>query len=246
VPGDKSFRLNPTTTLKAHNKQSDDQRDTQTNTMAPIFHLIGLVAFLSSPSINGADAFSLRPSAVSHRCRIHSTTSTTTALSAIEIGTDDDDDVDPSLPGQMKISEIKSELDLRKVNYNDCFDREALEIRLNEARCSGKADPSLIDEFNRRNLEANVKGEDALEVTDNMLESAVGGDGTLPGGLPPDMLKSMMSDPELVNMLRSPKMQEVMKLVMEGGQDALEDAMTNDKEAYECVTKLNSIMGNMK
>ena len=137
---------------------------------------------------------------------------TTSSLGmVIEIGPTDDD-VDPPLPGQMKISEIKSELDLRAVTYNDCFDRDSLEARLNEARASGKADPSLIDEFNRRNLEANVKGE-SFEVSDEILGESVGGDGTLPGGMPPEMLKAMMGDEELVAMLRSPKMQDIVSIV---------------------------------
>jgi hypothetical protein len=144
----------------------------------------------------------------------------------------------------MKVSEIKSELDLRKVNYKDCFDRESLERRLDEARASGKADPSIIDKFNKQNLEANVKGE-SFEVSDEVIEKSVGGDGTLPGGMPPDMLKSMMADPEIVGMLRSPKMQEVMKLLMTEGQEALEQAMKNDQDTYECVQKLNQIMGKM-
>ena len=97
----------------------------------------------------------------------------------VEIGPTDDD-VEPALPGEMKISEIKSELDLRKVSYNDCFDRQSLEIRLNDARSSGKSDPSIIDKFNKQNLDANIKGE-SFEVTDDMIENATGGDGTLPG-----------------------------------------------------------------
>ncbi len=128
----------------------------------------------------------------------------------IEVGPTDDDIEDQNTPpGQMKISEIKSELDLRKVSYSDCFDRESLELRLNSARASGKADPSIIDEFNRRNQEADGK---KLEVSEDMVENAVGGDGTLPGGMPPEMLMQMMQDEELVTMLRSPKMQEVMKV----------------------------------
>lgn len=161
----------------------------------------------------------------------------------IEIGPTDDD-IEPPLPGQMKIAEIKSELDLRKVSYSDCFERESLESRLNEARASGKADPSIIDEFNRRNLEANVKGE-SFEVSDEMIENSVGGDGTLPGGMPPEMLKAMMNDEELVTMIRSPKMQEIMKLMMSGGQGELEKAMADDQETYECVQKLNQIMGKL-
>ena len=155
-----------------------------------------------------------------------------------------DDDVDPPVPGQMKLSEIKSELDLRAVPYSDCFDRESLEIRLNDARCSGKADPSIIDQFNKANEEAAKEGK-ALEIDEGVLESALGGDGTLPGGMPPEMLQDMMSDPELIAMLRNPKMQEVMKLVMEGGQDAFEEATKGDAEMIELVKKLNAIMGRL-
>jgi len=36
-----------------------------------------------------------------------------------------------------------------------------------------------------------------------------------------------------------------MKLVMSGGQEELEKLMAVDKETYECVTKLNQIMGKM-
>lgn len=202
------------------------------------YKLCFLAAFCSLPFSTTVDAFT-SINAFSRSCLKTSTF----PLYAIEIGPTDDD-VEPPLPGQMKISEIKSELDLRKVDYKDCFDRESLERRLDEARASGKADPSIIDEFNKRNLEANVKGE-SFEVSDEMMDSALGGDGTLPGGMPPDMLKSMMADPELVAMLRSPKMQDVMKLMMTEGQEALEEAMKNDKETYECVQKMNQIMGRM-
>lgn len=98
---------------------------------------------------------------------------------------------------------------MRKVSYTDCFDRDSLELRLNDARASGKADPSIIDEFNKRNLDANIKGE-SFSVSDEMIENSVGGDGTLPGGMPPEMLKAMMGNEELVTMLRSPKMQEIV------------------------------------
>ena len=48
---------------------------------------------------------------------------------------DDEDEIDPS---QMKVSEIKGELDARKVDYSDCFEKTELEKRLLQAR----ADPS--------------------------------------------------------------------------------------------------------
>jgi hypothetical protein len=198
-----------------------------------ILHLLWIIQFLTL-EVNG-----FVPAI--HR---HFTSTSVTLLSmVVEIGPTDDD-VEPPLPGQMKISEIKSELDLRAVSYSDCFDRESLETRLNEARCTGKADPSILDRFNKANEEAAKEGK-ALEVDDKVLENALGGDGTLPGGMPLDMLQEMLSDPELVSMLRNPKMQEVMKLVMEGGQDAFEEAMKSDQEMLELVKKLNLIMGKM-
>lgn len=62
--------------------------------------------------------------------------------------------------------------------------------------------------------------------------------------MPPDMLKQLMANPELMELMTNPKMQEVMKTMMTGGQAELERAMQEDKEVYELVTKLNSIIGN--
>jgi len=39
------------------------------------------------------------------------------------------------------------------------------------------------------------------------------------GGMPPDMLKELMSNPELMELLQSVKMQDAMKLMMTGGQE---------------------------
>ena len=62
--------------------------------------------------------------------------------------------------------------------------------------------------------------------------------------MPPDMLKQLMANPELMKLMTNPKMQEVMKTMMTGGQAELEKAMQEDKEVYELVTKLNGIIGN--
>ena len=53
--------------------------------------------------------------------------------------------------------------------------------------------------------------------------------------MPPEMMKAMMGDEELVTMLRSPKFQDIMKLMMDGGQSELEKKTTEDPETYECV-----------
>jgi glutamine amidotransferase PdxT len=61
--------------------------------------------------------------------------------------------------------------------------------------------------------------------------------------MPPDMLKKLMGNPELMEIMSNPKMQEVMTMMMTGGQDTLMKAMSEDQEVYEIVTKLNQIMG---
>ena len=92
-----------------------------------------------------------------------------------------------------------------------------------------------------------MKGETFLTpdaVTDDAVASALGGDGTLPGGMPPEMLKQLVSDPELMVLLQNPKMQDVMKIIMSDGQEALQKKMAEDREIREMVMKLNFVMGN--
>lgn len=60
--------------------------------------------------------------------------------------------------------------------------------------------------------------------------------------MPPDMLKQLMGNPEVMELMNNPKMQQVMKIMMTGGRDAIEVAMIEDKEIYELVTKLNDVM----
>ena len=60
----------------------------------------------------------------------------------------------------------------------------------------------------------------------------------------PDVLKDLLGNPELVVLLQNVKMQEVMKLMMSDGQDALIQAMEDDPETRELVMKLNEIMGS--
>ena len=62
---------------------------------------------------------------------------------------DDDDDEEEVEPGKMRVSEIKAELDMRGVSYADCFDKESLATRLEEARATGKANPEILEKFNK-------------------------------------------------------------------------------------------------
>mmetsp|Transcript_5179 Transcript_5179/g.8827 ORF Transcript_5179/g.8827 Transcript_5179/m.8827 type:complete len:215 (-) Transcript_5179:106-750(-) len=203
------------------------------------------IVVLSVVGIGAASAFS--PSAHSSLCNRPTSTLTPSSslllhatASANEDGVIDlgDDEYEEVEPGKMRVSEIKAELKLRNVDFSDCFEKESLAARLASARMQGKADPSLVDDFKQR-----IEEKETIDIDDEVLQSAVGGDGTLPGGMPPDMLRSLMSNPELVELLQSEKMQGVMKLMMTEGQEGMQKAMEEDQEVYELVMKLNKVMG---
>jgi hypothetical protein len=159
---------------------------------------------------------------------------------------DDDENVEP---GMMRISEIKAELDLRNISYNDCFDKESLVQRLIKARKDGIADPSILEKFNKQNLEGIFRGESmqtmVKEITDSDIEAATANDGTIPGGLTPEKFKKLISNPEIMSALSSTKMQDAMKLMMTGNQDELEKEIENDNELREQVEKLDSILKSL-
>ena len=161
----------------------------------------------------------------------------------VEVVTDDDDDEEEVEPGKLRVSEIKAELDMRGIDYVDCFDKESLAQRLEEARATGKANPKIIDNFNKQKLEETFN-EQKLEVKDEDIDRIKANDGTLPGGMDPEMFKSLVGNPEIMALMQSPKMQDAMKLMMGGGPQDLEKAMADDPELLELVQKLNSIMSD--
>jgi len=148
-------------------------------------------------------------------------------------------------PGKMRVSEIKAELDLRGISYADCFDKESLVLRLEEARATGKADPTILEKFNKQKLEQQFK-EEKVEVRDEDISAAVANDGTLPGGLTPDQFKKLTGNPEIMSLLQSTKMQEAMKLMMTGGREDLEEKLKEDPELQETVQKLDEIMRSLQ
>ena len=48
----------------------------------------------------------------------------------------------------MSIDELKAELELRGVDFKDCFSKSELVNRLIESRVAGKAIPDILDKFN--------------------------------------------------------------------------------------------------
>ena len=87
--------------------------------------------------------------------------------------------------------------------------------------------------------------EEKLEIQDEDLQKAVANDGTLPGGMDPEIFKSLMANPEVMAMLQNPKLQQGMKIMMSEGQPGLEKAMAADPEMTEIIKKLNSLVSFM-
>ena len=158
---------------------------------------------------------------------------------------DDDDDDEDVEPGKMRVSEIKAELDLREVSYEDCFDKESLVQRLREVRATGQASPKIIDQFNRQKLESDFSPDKKVEIQDQDIDQAVANDGTLPGGLTPEQFKKLAGNPEIMTLLQNSKMQEAMTLMMTGGRDELEKKLRDDPELRETVEKLDGIMKSL-
>ncbi len=80
------------------------------------------------------------------------------------------------------------------------------------------------------------------DISDASINAVLSSDGKLPGGLTPEQLKKLVSNPELMAMLQSVRMQEVMKLMMTSGPEALQKAMEEDEETKQLVRKLNEVM----
>lgn len=128
------------------------------------------------------------------------------------------------------------------------FEKEEYAKLLAESRKQGKADPTLIDDFNKASMEsawqADEEGAPSASTldTENMAQ-AVASDGGLPGGMSPEMLQALTQNPELMAMLRSPRMQEVMKAMMTEGPEAAQRLVADDPELKEMLAKVSSITG---
>ena len=57
----------------------------------------------------------------------------------------------------MTLDEIKAELDLRSVNYDDCFSKKELVAKLGSARREGKGSPDIFNTFNEISNDEIIK-----------------------------------------------------------------------------------------
>ncbi|CAM9351438.1 unnamed protein product [Chrysoparadoxa australica] len=157
----------------------------------------------------------------------------------------DDDAGTPGNVADMRVGEIKAELDARGISYAGFFEKEELVSRLEKARASGEASPDIVDKFTRTRLEERMgTAEPMPSFSKEEMDAVTAGDGTLPGGLKPEQLQKMMENPEIMVLLQSPKVQAVMKAVMEKGPAAMED-FKDDPEALASLQQLTEAMGTL-
>jgi hypothetical protein len=141
---------------------------------------------------------------------------------------------------KMRVSELKAELDLRGLSYAGVMEKEGLATLLADARVSGRADPSLINDFNRQSAESMLDAESATEISVEDVAEATAGDGSLPGGMSPETLVDFMQNPEMMSLLRNPRMQEVMQKVMQDGPEGAKSLM-DDPEVREMLQKVQDL-----
>ena len=134
---------------------------TKSNTLMCILLMLTSIFMILSPSIgfslvnnnnHGVTKYSISSSYKPHIVL----KMTTDESSAVDDDDEDDEEEEVVEPGKMRVSEIKAELDMRGINYKDCFDKESLQQRLSDARATGKANPKIIDNFNKQKVRGVV------------------------------------------------------------------------------------------
>ena len=87
----------------------------------------------------------------------------------------------PSSLGErnMSVDELKSELELRGIVYDDCISKNELVDRLIQSRADGRASPNILEQFN--NLDESSTSSAAFD-DDGIIGQVTSRDGTLPGG----------------------------------------------------------------
>ena len=143
----------------------------------------------------------------------------------------------------MSVAEIKAELDMRGISYAGLFEKAELAKALAETRVEGRADPDILDRFNREQAERMMDADAPKPTLDDLPADAVAGDGGLPGGMSPEKLQALMTNPEMMALLSNPRMQEVMKQVMEKGPSGVDPATMQDPELRELMQKLQKVLG---
>lgn len=146
----------------------------------------------------------------------------------------------------MSVGDIKSELELRGVDFSGCFEKDDLIRRLVLARQQGEADPSIVDKFNTDTLERSFRregSEPAEDEPDPFEVAQAEGVDVLPGGMSPELVKKLASNPELMAVLQNPRMQAVLKDVMASGPVAFAKYM-GDPEVMAMIAVFQKAMAS--
>jgi hypothetical protein len=79
---------------------------------------------------------------------------------------------------------------------------ESLVETLITARASGRANPDILNKFNKQRPEETFSREAKVDVKDEDIDNVLSNDGALPGGMKPETLKKMIGNPEVMAMLQ--------------------------------------------
>lgn len=79
----------------------------------------------------------------------------------------------------MSVDELKSELELRGVDYDDCISKNELVDRLIQSRADGRASKDILQQFN--SLENDATSSASFD-NDEIMSQVTSRDGSLPGG----------------------------------------------------------------
>lgn len=77
------------------------------------------------------------------------------------------------------------------------------------------------------------------------LADVTAADGSLPGGVAPEVVQKASQNPEVIALLRNPKLQEVMKVMMSDGPEATSAILAKDPEARELLAKFQSLQAEI-
>lgn len=103
------------------------------------------------------------------------------------------------------LDEIKAELDLIGIDYSDL-------------------DVSQRSEYAKRLIDAQIKEMERTSSSDDDFSSRRL---QVPGGLDQMTMNMLLNDPEVISLLKNPKMEDLMSVVMNGGPEAKEYLQKN-------------------
>mmetsp|Transcript_92596 Transcript_92596/g.145328 ORF Transcript_92596/g.145328 Transcript_92596/m.145328 type:complete len:243 (-) Transcript_92596:10-738(-) len=141
-----------------------------------------------------------------------------------------------------KTADLKAELDTRGISHSDLFEKDELVKRVAEARANGEADPDILTDFNKIQLEKSL--DPSKDISDSEFEGMADElkEKGLPTGMDPKQVMELAKNPEIMNLMMNPKFQDLMKKQMAEGPAGAQAMLAGDPELRELVEKAGNLM----